>query len=112
MKQWVVAAALAGSLLVYPLQAGAQNWETGTKNANLLCGYFAFPGFSFVVIENLDGKKRALCKWKCVYQTTSGATHVNAGSRELRKGESLGLEKTKKVAPGISSRVGGTASCL
>jgi hypothetical protein len=42
MKRSMVAVVLAaaGSFLLYPLQATAQNYEPGTKDSSLICGYF------------------------------------------------------------------------
>ena len=110
MKRWMVAVlAAAGSLLLYPLQAAAQNYEPGTKDSSLICGYF--PEFSFAIVESRSPKKRATCIWKCIYQMPGGRTHVNAGTRTLAPGHRLGMNATKKVAPGIASKVSGVASC-
>ena len=77
MTRWMMGAVLvAGSLLVYPLQAAAQDYERGTKDSSLLCGYF--PDFSFAVIESRSANKRATCMWKCIYKMPSGAMHVNS----------------------------------
>ena len=111
MKRWMVGAALAtaGSLLLFPLQATAQDYERGTKDSSLLCGYF--PDFSFAVIESRSPKKRATCMWKCIYKMPGGGTHVNSGTRVMSPGHRLGMNETKKVAPGIASKVNGVASC-
>lgn len=109
MKRWMVGAALVSPLLLCPLQATAQEYEKGTQNASLLCGYF--PEFSFAVIESRSPKKRASCQWKCIYQLPGGRTHVNAGTRVMSPGHRLGMNETKKVAPGIASKVSGVASC-
>lgn len=111
VKQCVVAAVLAaGSLLVYPLQASAQDFEKNVKGASLLCGYL--PEFSFAAMQNLNGaKQRSVCKWKCLYKFKSGAVHVNAGTRTLAYQERVGMNTTKKVAPGLVTRAGGTGSC-
>ena len=38
-------------------------------------------------------------------------THVNSGVRTLGPGHRVGMNTTKKIAPGITSKVTGTASC-
>ena len=60
MKRWTVAVlAAAGSVLLMPLQAAAQNYEPNTKDSSLICGYF--PDFSFAIVESRSPKKRATC---------------------------------------------------
>ena len=46
-----------GFAVLVPLQATAQDYEKGTQNSSLLCGYF--PEFSFAVIESRSPKPRA-----------------------------------------------------
>lgn len=113
MKRSVAAAALAaaGSLLVYPLAAAAQNYEPGVKNGSLICG--SFPGFSFVAMQNLNGiNNRSLCRWKCVYRTASGRTHVNSGARNLAPYERVGLNETRKTVSGVLSKLAGSGNCV
>ena len=111
MTRWTVAVVLAatGSLLLYPQQAAAQNYEPRTKNSTLICGYF--PDFSFAIVESRSPKQRATCMWKCVYTFPGGKTHVNSGTRTMAPGHRLGMDTTKKVAPGLASKVSGAASC-
>lgn len=111
MKRWVVAAALAaGSLLLHPLQAAAQNYEPGIKGGQLLCGHFVT--YSFAVMSN-GTNNRALCRWKCVWKTKSGALHVNSGARNLGPGEGVFLQHTRKeFAVPLDAKVAGTGSCV
>ena len=112
MKRWIAAAAFAGSLLVCPLEAAAQNYEPGIKNGSLICG--SFPSmFSFVAMQNLNNiGKRSLCRWKCVYRTASGQTHVNAGARNLAPYEQVGMNNTQKRIKGSLTKVAGSGSCV
>lgn len=104
MTRWMVGAALAaGPFLLCPLEATAQG------NVAFSCEYG--PNFSYVIIKNLR-PKRSNCTWDCVYEITPGKYHMNRGARFLRPGQQLGMDKTKKVAPGIARRGGGSASCL
>lgn len=103
MTRWMMGAVLAGPLLLCPLEAAAQG------NVAFACEYG--PNFSYVIVKNLR-PKRANCTWDCVYQMPSGAYHTNRGAQMLRPGQQLGMDKTKKVAPGIARRGGGYASCL
>ena len=110
MMRWMTGAALvAGSLSLYPLQATAQEYEKGTVNSALICGYF--PDFSFAVIESRSPKPRAECRWKCVYKTASGRAHINQGVRTLAPGQRVGMNTTKKVMPGIVAKISAAASC-
>ncbi len=103
MTRWMTGAALAaGSLLLHPLEAAAQTVAFSCEFG---------PNFSYVIVKNLSPKKRANCQWDCVYQMPSGAYHTNAGARVLRPGQELGMNKTKKAAPGIDRRGGGYAAC-
>ena len=111
MKRLVVAAALAaGSLLAYPLGADAANWEPKMQNGGLICGYL--PTFSFAAVHNYNNAVRSLCRWKCIYKTASGPVHVNAGARNLGRGEIAGMKETKKDISGIVAKVEGTGSCV
>ena len=103
MTRWMVGAVLAaGPLLLYPPEAAAQNVAFSCEFG---------PNFSYVTIKNLRSK-RGNCQWDCVYEMPSGKYHTNRGVRVLRPGEALGMNKTKKLAPGINKRGGGYASCL
>ena|SRR5947208_313611 len=112
MKRLVVGAALAaGSFLVSPFTAAAQNYEPGIKNGSLICGYF--PSFSFAAMQNLNNiNNRSLCRWKCVYRLASGQMHVNAGARNLGPGEMVTLNMSRKEVSGIVAKVAGTGSCV
>jgi hypothetical protein len=111
MKRLMMAAALAaGLLLVHSLDAAAQNWEPKMQNGGLICGYF--PTFSFAAVHNYNNAARSLCRWKCVYKTASGQVHVNAGARNLGRGEIAGLNQTKKDISGIVAKVDGVGSCV
>lgn len=110
MTRWMTGAVLAaGSLMLTPLQATAQEYEKGTVNSALLCGYF--PDFSFAVIESRSPKPRAECRWKCVYKLSSGRAHINQGVRTLAPGHRVGMDTTKKVMKGIVEKVSAAASC-
>jgi hypothetical protein len=111
MTRWVAALAVAGSVLAYPLAAAAQNFEEGIKNGSLICGYF--PTFSFAAMQNLNNiGKRSLCRWKCVYRTSSGKMHVNAGARNLGPYDRVGVNDSKKAITGLVAKVAGTGSCV
>ena len=112
MSRWMVGAALAaGSLLVYPLEAAAQNYEPGIQNGSLICGYF--PSFSFAAMQNLNNtNNRSLCRWKCVYRLASGQMHVNAGARNLGPGEMVSMNMSRKEVSGIVAKVAGAGSCV
>jgi hypothetical protein len=115
MKRWVVGAALAaaGSLFVHPLEAQTpgQAFEPGVKNATLLCsGVF---NSSWVAMRNLNKiKGPSVCRWKCVYRTQSGGSHINAGTRTLAYNEQVSQDKTTKRVSGQIWKVGGTGSCV
>jgi hypothetical protein len=111
MKRLVVAAALAaGSLLVQPQQAAAQNFEPAMKNGLLVCGYGW--DWSFAALQNLNKAARSLCRWKCVFKLESGQLHVNAGARNVAYEERIGLNATRKqVAGHIVAKVSGAGSC-
>jgi len=53
-----------------------------------------------------------LCRWKCVYKTASGQVHVNAGARNLGRGEIAGLNATRKDIAGIAAKIDGAGSCV
>ncbi len=111
MKRLVSGAALATtSLLVLPLQATAQNYEPGIKGGQLLCGHFVT--YSFAVMNNFLNT-RALCRWKCVWKTKSGALHTNSGARNLGPGEGVYLQQTRKEsAVALDAKVAGGGSCV
>lgn len=111
MKRMVVAAALAGSLMLIHLpQASAQNWEPKMQNGGLICGYW--PWASFAAVHNYNNATRSLCRWKCVYKTASGAIHVNAGARNVAPGEVVGSKITEKPITDIVAKIDGSGSCV
>jgi hypothetical protein len=111
MKRLVVMAALAaGSILVQPLEAAAQQYEPGMKGGTLICGYW--PYASWVALTNTNNASRSLCRWKCVYRLPSGQLHVNAGARNVAPGEFIGMGTTSKDASNIAARVSGAGSCV
>lgn len=111
MKRLVLWAALAAaSLTVMPLQATAQNYETGIKGGSLLCGHFVT--YSFAVMHN-GLPTRALCRWKCVWKTASGTLHVNSGARNLAPSEGVFLQQTRKEsAVTLGDKISGAGSCV
>jgi hypothetical protein len=80
-------------------------------NGSLICGYF--PEFSFAAMLNLNNiGKRSLCRWKCLYRTASGKTHVNAGARNLGPYDRVGMNDSKKAIKGLVAKTGGTGNCV
>lgn len=91
---------ISGLVIAYPLAGQSQT-------ATLTCGYGLT--FSVATIKNINKKKKsAMCRWICVYQLTTGSTHVNRGSIVLPLG---GTKKTKKSAIGIAKNTGKNAIC-
>lgn len=74
MTRWIVGA-LAATLLLYPAQALAQFAKDGM---NLSC--LAIAKFSVATFLNVGEKQVAMCRWKCVWETKSGGTHINQGA--------------------------------
>lgn len=103
ISRWVVGAVLVatGPLLVYPLEALAQD------TATLKCEFT--DTYSLATIENTNKeKKNAICRWKCIYQLKWGGTHINEGAKKLRYQEK---KTTKKGGKSIQHVVGTSGIC-
>jgi hypothetical protein len=101
MNRWTAGAAImaACALPLAPLEALAQD------AAKYTCGFTA--KYSLVTLQNLT-KKRTLCRWRCIYTTPAGVTHINTGAKAVAAGKTL---TSRQGFKGISAVVGSYGDC-
>jgi len=101
MNRWMARAAIvaACALPLTPPEALAQD------AAKYTCGFTA--KYSLVTIQNMT-KKRTLCRWRCIYTTPMGVTHINTGAKAVAPGKTL---TNRQGFKGISAVVGSYGDC-
>lgn len=96
-----VVLAAAVPFLLYPQEGRAQD------TAYVLCGFDQELSWARIINTNA-AKPRSMCRWKCVYATKSGGTHINSGAFQISY---LGSKTTNKGGKEIVANVGQAGAC-
>jgi hypothetical protein len=104
MSRWMVVGAVLATtapFLLYPVEGRAQD------TAYVLCGFESDLSWARIINTNA-AKPRSMCRWKCVYATKSGGTHINSGAFRISY---LGSKTTNKGVKDIVATVGMAGAC-